>query len=192
MMISEDNVDDHYQYDIPSSVPLCVDLDGTLIFGDVTMHALFTFIKEDFFHLFVVIMWFLKGRATLKSELAKIVDISPSDLIYNTDLLKFLKTQKARGVKIYLATACSRYYAIKIADYLGIFDGVFASDNKLNLRAQNKANMLNNTFGVNGYVYAGNSIDDIVVWKQSLNPIIVNANFLVHILMRNKNAIKFK
>jgi hypothetical protein len=42
--------------------------------------------------------------------------------------VRFLKVEKSKGRPIYLASASDRRYAERIADHLGLFDGVFGSD----------------------------------------------------------------
>ncbi|MDR2794390.1 MAG: hypothetical protein LBB12_01270 [Holosporaceae bacterium] len=153
--------------------PICVDLDGTLISEDVTLLALKIFVWRNPLNLLKIFVWFLCGRAYLKKMLALNVDIDVSNLNYNKKLLNFLKNKKQEGHRLFLATACDRHYADKVVDFIPIFDGVFASDGKINLRADAKANALEIMFGRN-FVYAGNSIDDVRVWSKSAECILVN------------------
>ncbi|MDR3180052.1 MAG: hypothetical protein LBT70_04095 [Holosporaceae bacterium] len=153
--------------------PICVDLDGTLIFEDVTLLALKIFVRRNPLNLLKALGWFLRGRAHLKKMLALNVDIDVGALNYNKKLLDFLKNKKQEGHRLFLATACDQRYAHKIANFIPIFDGVFASDGKINLRANAKANTLEIMFGRN-FIYAGNSVDDVMVWSKSAECILVN------------------
>lgn len=60
-----------------------------------------------------------------------------------------------------------------MADYLKIFDGVFASDGKINLRGKNKANKLKTFFG-NDFIYAGNSVYDVPAWDVCKEAVLVS------------------
>ena len=157
------------------SKPLCVDLDGTLIYNDVTLIAYGDYIYGDQFKMLKVLSWLAKGgRAYMKHRFAEEVDISPGELTYNTALLEYIKEQKNVGVKVFLATACNKKYADTVAEYIGVFDGVFASDEYVNLRAHSKANKLVEEFGEYGFSYAGNSKDDLHVWRYASEIIVAN------------------
>lgn len=155
--------------------PLCVDLDGTLIYNDVTLIAYGDYICGNQFKMLNVLFWLTKGgRAYMKHRLADEVEISPHELTYNIQLIRYIKDQKQQGRKIVLATACNYRYANCIADHVGIFDEVFASDQYVNLRAKTKANKLVHEFGDKAFSYAGNSKDDLHVWAHAYETILVN------------------
>jgi phosphoserine phosphatase len=156
-------------------MPLCVDLDGTLIRSDVTINAIEKYCAAgSFCNLFRIVLWFLRGRAHLKRMLAHNVGLNARALDYNENFLDFIKKKRKAGHKIFLATACDEIYANKIADFLGIFDGVFASNGIINLKAKAKADALSLIFGEKNFIYAGNSADDVYVWEKSAVCIMVN------------------
>jgi phosphoglycolate phosphatase-like HAD superfamily hydrolase len=169
-----------------SLAPLCVDLDGTLIFEDVIWVSWKNLIKKHPLSIFTPLLWLLKGRAYFKQELAKKSPIDPQLLAYNQPFVDFLKEYKKKGLPLVLATATDIRFAQSVADYLGIFDDIIASQGQKNLRAKNKALALSHKFGEKKFTYAGNSFDDIKVWKHTKYAIGVN---LSH---KAKNAIKDK
>lgn len=154
-------------------LPICVDLDGTLIHDDVTILALNGFVRGAWSRVFQVVAWFLRGRAYLKRQLALRVPLDPSRLRYNNAFLSYIKNKRESGHRIFLVTACNIDYANVVASYLGIFDGVLASDEVTNLRAEKKAQALVAQFGNSGFIYAGNSKDDVAVWKYSAENVLV-------------------
>jgi phosphoserine phosphatase len=171
--------------------PICVDLDGTLIRNDVTIEAARVFVKRSFWNVFKIFFWFLRGRAYLKRKLALQVDLDVSLLEYNKKFLDYIISRKSRGHSIFLATACDSIYAEKIADCLKIFDGVFASNGKANLRAKAKAGALVEMFGERGFIYAGNSKDDMYVWNKSASCILVNPPRSVLNCMKKRKYLLF-
>ncbi|GHU17560.1 hypothetical protein FACS189472_04630 [Alphaproteobacteria bacterium] len=170
---------------------VCVDLDGTLISEDVTICALKIFVRHNPLNVFKVAWWFLHGRAYLKRELAVRIDLDVANLSYNKKLIDFLMKKKQNGYRLFLATACDRLYAEKIADFIQIFNGVFASDGQINLRAEAKANALVTMFGEGNFAYAGNSMDDVHVWSKSAECILVNPTKSVLKAMRNRKYLLF-
>jgi phosphoserine phosphatase len=172
--------------------PICVDLDGTLVKNDVTMMVLRRYVKDNFLHVFKVFYWFLHGRAYLKHKLAKNVNLDVSSLNYNQKFLNFIIDERKKGRRIFLATACNQNYAHEVADFLNIFDGVFASNEHINLRAGAKAMALTAIFGKNGFIYAGNSKDDLEVWDKSAECILVAPQKTALKKMQGKKYVLFE
>jgi apolipoprotein N-acyltransferase len=163
--------------DVPreSQVPLCVDLDGTLIKTDLLWESLARLLRRNPLQLFPVLYWWLRGRAYLKQQLARRVPIDPASLPYQESLLAFLREQKSAGRKLVLATASDRDMALPVASHVGLFDEVLASDGRTNLRGKSKLKALVEKFGERGFDYAGNSSADLAVWRGARMAIVVNA-----------------
>jgi hydroxymethylpyrimidine pyrophosphatase-like HAD family hydrolase len=87
-----------------------------------------------------------------------------------------LHTGKKAGRKLVLATASDLKMAQPIADHVGIFDEVLASNGKTNLRGENKLRALTEKFGERGFDYAGNASADFAVWRGSREAVVVNAS----------------
>ena len=155
-------------------LPLCIDLDGTLIQTDVLQEMLAAYVKRWPHKIFLVLWWWIQGRAYLKQQLARYVALQIDKLPYNDQLVTWLQQQKTEGQTIILVTASDFVPAKHIADHVGIFDDVMASNGRINLRAQAKADALVKRFGHQGFIYAGNSKDDLKVWHQSAEIIAVD------------------
>jgi apolipoprotein N-acyltransferase len=160
----------------PDQVPLVVDLDGTLIRTDLMWESLARLLKRNPLALFQILFWWTRGRAWLKQKLAARVQINPAALPYNKKFLAWLREEKKSGRKIILATASDLKMAQPVADHVGLFDEVLASDGKINLRSENKLRALTEKFGVHGFDYAGNSAADFAVWRGARQAVVVNAS----------------
>src|SRR5437763_12715536 len=57
-------------FPLPVSVPLVLDLDGTLIAGDLLYKSFFSILRRTPLIVFPCAAWLLKGRAALQRELA--------------------------------------------------------------------------------------------------------------------------
>ena len=159
-----------------SSLPLCVDLDGTLILTDSLWESCLRLIRHQPFMLFLIPFWLLSGKAGFKHKVAEHVDLAPSSLPYNTALLKFLTQQRLHNRHIVLVTAANKKIAEAIAHHLNIFDEILASEESYNLSGKNKAKVLCDRFGEKGFIYAGNDTIDLKVWQHAAGAIIVNAS----------------
>ncbi|MGB0107312.1 MAG: UbiA family prenyltransferase [Terriglobales bacterium] len=156
-----------------SSPVLCVDLDGTLIRGNVLWECILVLLKASPIALLLLPFWLLSGRASLKRKLAARVDLNPACLPYRQQVLDFLQQEKANGRRIALTTAADREIAETISSYLGLFDEVHASDGHLNLKAANKAAFLAEHFAQTGFDYVGDSAADVEVWRKARSAYVV-------------------
>ena len=159
-----------------SSLPLCIDLDGTLIQTDSLWESCLRLINQQPFMLFLLLLWLFLGKAGFKQKVSQHVKLAPGSLPFNTNLLKYLTQQRLHNRHIVLVTAANKNIAEAIASHLNIFDEILASDETHNLAGKNKAKVLIDRFGEKGFVYAGNADVDLNVWQHAAAAIVVNAS----------------
>ncbi|VWB12351.1 membrane protein [Burkholderia metallica] len=159
-----------------SSRPLVVDLDGTLLRSDILVESGFSYLKSYPLRFFSPLLWLAGGgKPALKSALAARVDLDVSVLPYDPQIVAWLEEERASGRTIALATASHEKYAHEIARHLDLFDEVFATDDQINLSSHMKKDRLVARFGEQGFDYAGNSRDDLPVWRAAGRAYVVNA-----------------
>ena len=110
-----------------NTLPLCVDLDGTLLKTDTLHELVVRVLKCQPWVVFLLPLWLLRGKHVLKRELSSRCRLEPSLLPYNTQCLAFLREQHAAGRALYLVTGAYRDVAQSVADHLRLFAGVFAT-----------------------------------------------------------------
>jgi 4-hydroxybenzoate polyprenyltransferase/phosphoserine phosphatase len=157
-----------------ASVPLCVDLDGTLIRSDLLVEGLLAIaVGRSAPRIAGLALGF--GRAALKRNVARTAPIDAALLPYNEELLAYLRGRRAEGQRLVLVTAADALAAQAVDDHLGLFDEIIASDGTTNLKGENKANALVARFGERGFDYAGDGRADLAVWRHARGAILVNA-----------------
>jgi 4-hydroxybenzoate polyprenyltransferase len=154
---------------------LVIDLDGTLVCTNMLIECALSLIKQNPLAAFQMLAWLSKGRAHLKQELARRVPIDTAALPINAHVKAYGAGEKSRGRQVYLATAADRSIAQPIADHCGFFDGVLASDGRVNLKGERKAEALGRLFPA-GFAYAGDSRADIPIWARASEIILVGAS----------------
>lgn len=156
------------------TLPLVVDLDGTLLRSDLLVETGIAFIRRHPFQLYKTVGWLAQGKTVLKSQLASATDIDVNVLPYNPAVLELIKTAKNENRLIVLATASHYTLAEKIAEHLQLFDLVLATNEERNLTAESKRDLLIEHFGESGFDYVGNSLDDISVWSAARHAYVVD------------------
>jgi phosphoserine phosphatase len=158
---------------LPVAIPLVLDLDGTLIAGDLLYKSFFSILRHNPLIVFACARWLLKGRAALKRQLALRNRIDWERLELHQDVLALARGEKAAGRTIVLATAADAVLAGQLASRLGFIDQLYASDGERNLKGAAKAEMLGRMFP-KGFIYAGDSKADLAVWARAAAVILVN------------------
>jgi 4-hydroxybenzoate polyprenyltransferase/phosphoserine phosphatase len=159
-----------------AAVPLCVDLDGTLIVSDLLLESALRLIKRNPLYLFLLPVWLLRGRSALKAQIAGRVDLNPALLPYNRRFLEWLQSEKSAGRSLWLCTASNEKLANSVAEHLSLFDGVLASDQENNLAGRSKAQRLIQLFGERGFDYCGNERRDLAVWRHAHSAVVVQGS----------------
>lgn len=154
---------------------LVVDLDGTLIRTDLLVESASQFLIQHPLYFFKPLLWLLRGKTVLKSELAQRVQLDVSALPYNALVLDWLRAEKQSGRRLVLATASHRVLADQVAQHLNLFDEVLATEGDTNLKATAKSDVLVARFGKGGFDYVGNDWPDLKVWAQAHTAHVVDA-----------------
>ena len=154
------------------SATLVVDLDGTLTPTDTLVESVIQLIAKSPLNLFWLFFWLLRGRLFLKNQVASRTLFSPEHLPYREPLLAYLRSEKAIGRRIILATAAHRSIGESVAKHLGLFEAVLATDAGCNLKGQAKLAAIRHHVG-DEFVYAGDSLADVPIWKAAKAAVLV-------------------
>ena len=152
---------------------VCVDLDGSLLATDLLWETFARLLASRPWEIFLVFGWLTRGKANLKWQLARRTVIDPSLLPYHQDVVDYLKQRHAAGDRLILTTAADASLAQPIADYLGLFEEVHASDGTVNLKGRAKLDRIEARFGKANYAYVGNGPEDLPIWKSAREAIVV-------------------
>jgi phosphoserine phosphatase len=162
-------------FDLPLSMPLAVDLDRTLITGDMLHESIRSALRHNPFDalLYATRLW--GGRAGLKRAFARHCHIDWDRITLHQDVLELVLREKAAGRSVALATASDALLAEQIAAHLSVFDRVLASDGRINLKGAAKAQALEQMFP-GGFIYAGDSRADLPIWQRAQAIVLVGAD----------------
>lgn len=156
-----------------SDIPLVVDVDGSLVSGDMLLEGIARLLVVSPLSLLALPYWLVAGRAHLKRRVAQVAPLPPSSLIYNPTVLEEINVAKAAGRDVWLASASDELVVGQLAEALNV-TGYFASDGQTNLAGHIKATVLVERFGRRGFDYIGNERRDLAVWKHARRVIGVN------------------
>ncbi|WP_372015821.1 UbiA family prenyltransferase [Pseudoxanthomonas sp. 10H] len=151
---------------------LCVDLDGCLVRTDLLYESLLLLLRRNPAYLLLLPFWLLGGKAHLKAQIARRIELDPATLPYDPRVLEAVRASRRTRV---LCTAADARLAGQVAAHLGLFDEVVASDGTTNLGGREKARVLVERYGVGGFDYIGNHHVDLHVWRHANEAWIANA-----------------
>jgi 4-hydroxybenzoate polyprenyltransferase/phosphoserine phosphatase len=156
-------------------IPLCVDLDGTLVRSDLFVESALGLVRRNPLYALRFGVWLLRGKAALKREVAIRSDVDVALLPYESRVVDWLRGEASQRRRV-LCTASDQKFADAVAAHVGDFDEVLASNGERNLAGANKAETLCARFGERGFDYAGNAAPDLEVWRHARRAIVVNAS----------------
>ena len=162
--------------DLPADLPLVLDLDGTLVLNDLTHEliagaALLTPLRFPSQGLLG-----LRGdKPEMKRRMLEKLKhrFDPEHLPYNPAVLAVARAHKARGGRVYLCSGSHEDLVHAIVDHLSEFDGGWGTREGYNMTSSRKAAFLVGEFP-DGFIYAGNSTQDLKVWAASEIGLAVN------------------
>lgn len=155
------------------NLPLCVDLDGTLVATDTLWESILLLLKQNILRLLLLPLWIILGRAAFKHKIAQYVTLEVATLPYRDKVLFRLQQEKNSGRTIILATAAHYTIAQAVANHLQLFNEVIASDAHINMKGATKRDTLVQRFGNQGYDYMGDSTADIPIFQTARQPFLV-------------------
>lgn len=156
-----------------NNLPIAIDFDGTLIWDELSHQMFYKFCLRYPWKIFLLPFWLIRGIAYVKSIVAQHMPLDVKTLNYNQSVLDYIAAHKGR--RFILATGADHKVADEVADYLGVFDHVIASNGVINRISTEKAKSLDALLGQGQYIYLGNSAQDLNVWKHAAYAIAVNA-----------------
>ena len=130
-----------------ADIPLCIDLDGTLLKTDLFLETLILNIKQRPI-LFFIIPWLIcrHGVSYVKHLLSARISPRMDTLPLNRKVLDLIHREKRKNRAVYLVTAACSSQAQAVADRMGIFTDVFSSGKNSNLKSSSKRDFLLSLF----------------------------------------------
>ena len=158
-------------------MPLVVDVDGSLVSGDLLMEGALRLLAASPLHILLLPVWLtlllVDGRAALKRRIARAMALPPATLMLNPAVVREIESAQAQGRDVWLASAADEIVVAPLAAAVGAA-GCLASDGLTNLAGGSKAALLVDRFGEGGFDYIGNERRDLAVWKRARRAFGVN------------------
>jgi 4-hydroxybenzoate polyprenyltransferase/phosphoserine phosphatase len=156
---------------IDCSIPLVVDLDGTLLLTD-TLHE--SFVATLFRSFGIGLASALKGlrnRAAAKRYLSDRHKLDVSLLPQRDNLVELIRAERDRGREVHLVTAADQSIADRVRSEFGLFTSATGSDGARNLKGEVKLAYLRQRFPA-GFLYAGDSVTDGPIFRAARGAIL--------------------
>ncbi|MDQ7005804.1 MAG: UbiA family prenyltransferase [Acidobacteriota bacterium] len=155
------------------AVPLCVDLDGTLVATDTLWESVRRIVGRRPWRLPGLGLALLRGRVAFKAVTAAADDFEADALPYREEVLDLVRRARSEGRPVLLVTAAHESVALEVAAHLGLFDEVLATGDEENLKGAAKAAVLEGRFGRGGFDYVGDSTADLAVFAVARRAFLV-------------------
>lgn len=146
--------------------PLYVDLDQTLIAADVSLENWLSFAKQGIGPVLLLCWWLLRGRAFAKAMVARRVRINPATLPYREEVVEIVRSARADGRRVILASGSHHRHVVHVARHLGLFDRAVGTKGRQNLKGRAKLAWIARDAG-GPFDYIGDSRADRPIWSSA-------------------------
>jgi 4-hydroxybenzoate polyprenyltransferase/phosphoserine phosphatase len=158
-----------------ASLPhLYVDLDGTLLATNLLHESTLQLLRNAPLSALQIPAWLLRGKAFMKRCIAERVDLDASVLPYRLEVLDLIRRAREQGRRVVLATASDEKLARAVAQHLGLFDQVLASNGAINLSGLRKLEAIRADAAEHAFSYAGNDQVDVAIWQEAAAAVVVS------------------
>lgn len=157
---------------------LICDVDDCLIKTDLLLESWILLIKKSPSAFLFSLLILFKGKLALKKWLAERINIEAHLLPYRPEVIKFIQDRKKQGDILVIASASPWRWVEAVANYLGLFDHIIASEN-VNTKGAAKLSRIREITGNAPFTYIGDSFADIPIWNASQEAVLVNPSALV-------------
>lgn len=153
------------------SIPLVLDVDGTLILSDISLEQLIQSFLRQPFKTLKVIVGACGDRAKIKRGITTSYNIDVAVLPTDSRVIALTK-----GRDVVLASGTDQLVLERLAQHLPFEAICLGSDGQVNFVADAKRQKLVELYGVGGFDYAGNSNQDLKVFPDAREIYLVNPN----------------
>lgn len=153
---------------------LYVDLDGTLVATDMLHETTLRLLRASPLAVLRIPGWLLRGKAFLKQQVARHADLDAAALPYRSSVLELIRRAREQGRRVVLTTAADRSLATSIAQHLGLFDHVIASDGVSNISGKRKLEAIRADADGHPFCYVANEPVDLDVWAGAQAAVVVS------------------
>ncbi|RYZ80138.1 MAG: 4-hydroxybenzoate polyprenyltransferase, partial [Proteobacteria bacterium] len=161
--------------EVATSLPLVVDLDGTLTPTDTLVESILSLLKKNPLNLFIISFWLFTGRAEFKRRIASKGDFSVINLPWHEEFLTWLRVQHDNGRTLILATAAHQSIAQDVACHIKLFSHVISTENGANLKGTAKLEEIQKYVG-SRFSYAGDSAADLPIWRAAETAVLISSS----------------
>lgn len=159
--------------------PLIVDLDGTLVATDTLHELLLELAGRQPYALPKAALALSYGRARFKTTISELARLDPEALPYRDEVIGLIKEAKGQGRPVVLASASHARTVNAVAEHLGLFDAVIATDDGSNRKGAHKLEAIRDLLAERSwgghFDYVGDEEADLPIWAEAHTAYLVQA-----------------
>jgi 4-hydroxybenzoate polyprenyltransferase len=157
-------------------VPLCVSCEHALLKTNIFQEALFLLVKRNPLHIFLLPIWFLRGRSALIQQVSEDVQINWRTVPLRERIVERMRAAHAGNRQVFLLTSMPKIWARELSAELSFSKTIFISDPLPEASAEDTESHLTNLFGLRGFDYIGDGRRDLPICRSARRTLIVTSD----------------
>jgi 4-hydroxybenzoate polyprenyltransferase len=174
-MLAKPSFDDALREPEAGLRPLCVAFDGTLVTTRILSERMAMLFRERPWLALALPLWVLEGRDRLRERLLNVTSLDAASLPYRAPLLAALRLSRESGRTILLAANKDLDVAERVADHLGVFDGICTARGSSRMTAHGLRDALLASYPA-GFDYVGHAQPDLPILAVATRGYLVGAS----------------
>lgn len=163
------------------SVPLVLDVDGTLFRSDLMWEGIAWILACEPRRWWGLVAAVFQGRAAVKAYAAATAPVDVNSLPTTPEVVALMDAARSAGRPIVLATACHESYTDALADRFAP-DAVLVARSPGTAAGAAKRDELSRRYAC--YDYVGDSTRDLAVWSRARHAYVVNPSMPLRLRLR--------
>jgi 4-hydroxybenzoate polyprenyltransferase len=159
-----------------TNVPLCVSCDHALLKTNILQEVIFLFIKRRFRNVFLLSIWFLRGRSQLIRQISSVIEINWRTVPVSEGVVQRMRAADADNRQVFLLTSMPTAWAHELCAALDCARAIVLDDSTAETSAGDTRSALSVFSSARGFDYIGDGRRDLPICNSARRVIIVTSD----------------
>jgi 4-hydroxybenzoate polyprenyltransferase len=157
-------------------VPLCVSCEHALLKTNIFQEAIFLFVKKNPLYIFLLPIWFLRGRSALIQQVSEGVRINWRTVPFCERVVERMRAAHDGNRQVFLLTSMPKIWACELSAEFAYSKTIFIGERNNETSAEDAVSNLTNLFGSRGFDYIGEGRRDLDICESARRALIVTSD----------------
>jgi 4-hydroxybenzoate polyprenyltransferase len=157
-------------------IPLCVSCEHALLKTNIFNEAIFLLVKRNLLNVFLLPIWFLRGRSELIRQVSEKIKINWRTVPVHEGVVERIRAAHGDNRPVFLLTSMPQTWAHELCAEFDCSKAIVIDKNVAKTPAGDTGSPLTDLFGGRGFDYIGSGRRDLLLCQSARRVLIVSSN----------------